>query len=95
MKKTKKLFTVLTALCLVLMQPAQVMAAVDLNAKYEVDTNKIQGWPQAADIASDTGILMDADTGTVLFDKGGDQQRSCKHHQDHDTSRCRREFFHG
>lgn len=75
MKKTKKLFTVLTALCLVLMQPAQVMAAVDLNAKYEVDTNKIQGWPQAADIASDTGILMDADTGTVLFDKGGDQQR--------------------
>ena len=57
------------------MMSAHVMAAVDLNAKYEVDTNKIQGWPQAADIASDTGILMDADTGTVLFDKGGDQQR--------------------
>lgn len=75
MKKAKKLFTFLTALGLALMLPAQVMAAVDLNAKYEVDTNKIQGWPQAADIASDTGILMDADTGTVLFDKGGDQQR--------------------
>lgn len=75
MKKAKKLFTFLTALAMALMLPAQVMAAVDLNAKYEVDTNKIQGWPQAADIASDTGILMDADTGTVLFDKGGDQQR--------------------
>lgn len=37
----------------------------------KVDTNKIQGWPQAADIASDTGILMDADTGAVLFDKAG------------------------
>lgn len=75
MKKVKKLFAFLITLSIVLMMPAHVMAAVDLNAKYEVDTNKIQGWPQAADIASDTGILMDADTGTVLFDKGGDQQR--------------------
>ena len=75
MKKVKKLFEFLITLSMVLMMPAHVMAAVDLNAKYEVDTNKIQGWPQAADIASDTGILMDADTGTVLFDKGGDQQR--------------------
>ena len=75
MKKVKKLFAFLTTLSMVLMMSAHVMAAVDLNAKYEVDTNKIQGWPQAADIASDTGILMDADTGTVLFDKGGDQQR--------------------
>lgn len=75
MKKVKKLFAFLATLSMVLMMPAHVMAAVDLNAKYEVDTNKIQGWPQAADIASDAGILMDADTGTVLFDKGGDQQR--------------------
>lgn len=75
MKKVKKLFAFLTTLSMVLMMSAHVMAAVDLNAKYEVDTNKIQGWPQAADIASDTGILMDADTGTVLFDKGGDQER--------------------
>ena len=75
MKKVKKLFAFLATLSMVLMMPAHVMAAVDLNAKYEVDTNKIQGWPQSADIASDTGILMDADTGTVLFDKGGDQQR--------------------
>ena len=75
MKKVKKLFAFLITLSMVLMMPAHVMAAVDLNAKYEVDTNKIQGWPQSADIASDTGILMDADTGTVLFDKGGDQQR--------------------
>lgn len=27
------------------------------------------------DITSDTGILMDADTGVVLYNKGGDEQR--------------------
>lgn len=75
MKKVKRLAAALAAFGMALLLPVQVMAAVDLNAKYEVSTNKIQGWPQAADIASDTGILMDADTGTVLFDKGGDQQR--------------------
>ena len=43
MKKVKKLFAFLTILSMVLMMSAHVMAAVDLNAKYEVDTNKIQG----------------------------------------------------
>ena len=68
MKRIQKIFTFFTALTITLLLPVQAFAAVDLNAKYEVSTNKIAGWPQAADIASDTGVLMDADTGTVLFD---------------------------
>lgn len=75
MKRIQKIFTFFTALTITLLLPVQAFAAVDLNAKYEVSTNKIAGWPQAADITSDTGVLMDADTGTVLFDKGADQQR--------------------
>ena len=34
-----------------------------------VTTNGIAGWPQAVDIAEETGILMDAASGTVLFNK--------------------------
>ena len=61
MKKIKKLFVVLAA-GMALMLPVQAMAAVDLNAKYEISTNQIQGWPAGPEIISDTGILMDADT---------------------------------
>ena len=75
MKKTKKLLTVFAAVSVALMLPLQTMAAVDLNAKYDISTNQIQGWPAGPDITSDTGILMDADTGVVLYNKGGDEQR--------------------
>lgn len=33
------------------------------------------GWPQAPEITEETGILMDADTGQVLYDKGMDEIR--------------------
>lgn len=75
MKKTKKLLAVFAAVSVALMLPLQTMAAVDLNAKYDISTNQIQGWPAGPDITSDTGILMDADTGVVLYNKGGDEQR--------------------
>ena len=75
MKKIKKLLAVFAALGVALMLPLQTMAAVDLNAKYDISTNQIQGWPAGPDITSDTGILMDADTGVVLYNKGGDEQR--------------------
>ena len=72
MKKTKKLLAVFAAVGVALMLPLQTMAAVDLNAKYDISTNQIQGWPAGADIISDTGVLMDADTGVVLYNKGAD-----------------------
>ena len=67
MKKIKKLLAVFAAVGVALMLPLQTIAAVDLNAKYDISTNQIQGWPAGPDITSDTGILMDADTGVVLF----------------------------
>ena len=75
MKKIKKLLAVFAAVSVALMLPLQTMAAVDLNAKYDISTNQIQGWPAGPDITSDTGILMDADTGVILYNKGGDEQR--------------------
>lgn len=75
MKKIKNLLAVFAAVSVALMLPLQTMAAVDLNAKYDISTNQIQGWPAGPDITSDTGILMDADTGVVLYNKGGDEQR--------------------
>ena len=50
-------------------------AAADLDAKYEIETNEITSWPQAADIMADTGVLMEASTGAVLFDKGANEIR--------------------
>ena len=39
-----------------------------------VTTNGISGWPQFKDIYSDSGVLIDADTGTILYDKAMDRQ---------------------
>lgn len=50
-------------------------AAADLDAKYEIETNEITSWPQAADIMADTGVLMEASTGAILFDKGANEIR--------------------
>ncbi|MCD7868733.1 MAG: D-alanyl-D-alanine carboxypeptidase [Clostridiales bacterium] len=50
-------------------------AAVDNTAVYTITTNEIQGWPQGPEISSDTAVLMDADSGLVLYSKGGDERR--------------------
>lgn len=42
---------------------------------YLVSTNEIQGWPQGPDIYAETAVLMDADTGAVLYNKGMDEKR--------------------
>ena len=39
-----------------------------------VPTRSRDGRPEP-DIISDTGVLMDADTGVVLYNKGADEQR--------------------
>jgi D-alanyl-D-alanine carboxypeptidase len=48
-----------------------VFAAADPSV---VTTNATAGWPQAEDINSTTGVLIEASTGTVLFNKSMDQQ---------------------
>lgn len=42
--------------------------------KQEVQTNKLKEWPQAPGIYGDAGIVMDAETGAVLYGKNIDQQ---------------------
>lgn len=55
--------------------PVHAADLVNLQETYEVVTNKITGWPQGPEIMSDTGIVMDADTGVVLYEKGADAKR--------------------
>lgn len=56
---------------LLLLQTVIASAAEIHNGEvYPVQTNSINGWPQAADTYAETAILMEADTGTVLLGKG-------------------------
>lgn len=50
-------------------------AEVNNGATYPIETNTIEGWPQGPDIYSETAVLMDADTGAILYDKGMDEKR--------------------
>ncbi len=45
-------------------------AAVNNDAVYEVTTDNIENWPQGPEVAADVAVLMDADTGIVLYSKG-------------------------
>ena len=58
-------------LCAASVSSTEVLAAADPEI---VTTNGIEGWPGADDIPAETGCLMDADTGVILFDKGMDHQ---------------------
>ena len=61
---------------LLVIAPISAQAAqVQNGAVYEVTTNQLPEWPQAPEIASETGILMDADTGAILYNKGMDEIR--------------------
>ena len=40
-----------------------------------VATDSIQIWPAAPAVTSETAVLMDADTGAILYDKGKDEYR--------------------
>lgn len=48
---------------------------VDNGAAYPITTNTVEGWPQGPDIYSETAVLMDADTGVILYNKGMDEKR--------------------
>lgn len=76
MGKWRKILYKAAAGILTMMSAVSVSAAtVDLNATYQIRTNEIQGWPQGPEISSDTGVLMELQTGTVLYDKGADELR--------------------
>lgn len=77
MKKWKKILNAAIAVSVsVMCTVSTVMAAsVDLNAVYGISSNGLEGWPQGPEISCNTGILMEAETGAVLYDKGADELR--------------------
>ncbi|CZR75364.1 Serine-type D-Ala-D-Ala carboxypeptidase [Clostridium phytofermentans ISDg] [Clostridioides difficile] len=40
----------------------------------EADTNKLSGWPQGPKVYADSAVVMDMESGAVLFEKNGDKQ---------------------
>ena len=70
-KATVWLLTGVIGLSAVTVQAAEV----DNGASYPITTNAIEGWPQGPDTYSETAVLMDADTGTILYNKGMDEKR--------------------
>lgn len=63
-------------ICAILMMTVGVQASVVENgASYSISTNSISEWPQGPDIYAETAILMDADTGAILYNKGMDEKR--------------------
>lgn len=54
-------------------QPA--FAAVDNGVAYPIESNNIANWPQMGNLYSEAAVLMDADTGEVLCNKGMYEER--------------------
>lgn len=78
MKRQKSIWKMLAAgvmSAILAAMPVCAAAQVNLQEVYEISTNSIQGWPKGPEIISDTGIVMDADTGVVLYEKGADALR--------------------
>lgn len=64
------------SLALIMVPTATVQAAtVNFGTAASVVSDSIQGWPKAPETASETAVLIDADTGAVLYDKGKDEYR--------------------
>lgn len=73
-KKYYKMICCLIASLLFL--SAEISAAqINNEAVYPVATDEIPGWPESFSTASETAVVMDADTGTILYNKGMDELR--------------------
>lgn len=44
--------------------------------EWEIDSNSIPGWPQGPKVVAETAILMDIDSGSILYAKGIDKKRA-------------------
>ena len=43
---------------------------------WEIQSNKISGWPEGPKVVAETAILMDVDSGEILYAKGIDEKRA-------------------
>lgn len=50
--------------------------AIPESYEWEIQSNSIPGWPQGPKIIAETGIVMDLDTGEILYAKGIDEKRA-------------------
>jgi len=73
--RTKKYFSVVAAVLIALLLPQTILAEVNNDATYTIATNEIKNWPQGPDVYSDTAVLMEVDTGEILYNKGMDETR--------------------
>lgn len=73
--RAKKYFSVVTAVLIALLLPQTILAEVNNDATYTITTNEIKNWPQGPDVYSDTAVLMEAETGEILYNKGMDETR--------------------
>ena len=75
----KRIYRIAAGVCaaMILVSSATVQAAsVTTNGtSAPVVTDSIAGWPAAPAITSETAVLIDAETGAVLYDKGMDECR--------------------
>lgn len=72
MRKLWKKLAVGVAICMLTITTAAapVRAAVENGTSYAIESNSIANWPQMGDMYSEAAVLMDADTGAVLVNKG-------------------------
>ncbi len=80
MKRWKYLFKIALFSGMIALTSVQICSAADaastaVESTASVSTNEIPGWPTGPEITSETGVLIDAETGTVLYSKGGDDIR--------------------
>ena len=70
------ILTLILAVTMVLGSTTTAFAAVDESlTDCEVTSNSWKNWPEGPAITGTTAVLIDADTGIVLYDKGKDVQR--------------------
>lgn len=63
-----RIFAVILCLLLLLPQVQPVFAA-------EISTNQIENWPAGPEVPTPNAVVMDADTGAILYNKGMDEVR--------------------
>lgn len=73
--RIKKYYSVVAAVLIALLIPQTILAEVNNEATYTITTNEIKDWPKGPDTYSDVAVLMEADTGEVLYDKGMNETR--------------------
>ena len=51
-------------------------STVPESSEWEIQSNNIAGWPEGPKVSAETAIVMDIDTGEILYTKGIDEKRA-------------------